>query len=480
MSVRLTIARRARSGIAYRATVLAAAATLAVSCGALSAPSNDDELLKTEQHLVQQSNKTYNGGNRAGSASNVELVGHHDLGGRGFNADVFTHEGYGYVGHWGFTDWATGNDRFCPEAPNSGIAVVDARSPSNPTLVSHLQNRPGTSAEDVVVFTARYGSLAGHDIAVAGIQVCGVSRYDASPVQRGTMLWDVTNPAAPIELAILDSGCCTRGVHELEVQHRDDLHRTFVYESVPTSEYDDDLTPSGRRDAQGRGDFRLVDITEPGAPVEVSDWGARQTGHAATAGQGCDPDPIYGHSAEPSDDGKLAFLSWWDSGFIAVDVTDPANPSSGVGPSTRPTPTATATRRATMTRGRSSSPPTKTSASHPVLASRRASVIFGPTTTRTSPIPSRSVHTARRTHWAPTTSRPATTRFTTRLSLGPRSTHRGTRTAFESSTPRIRRRSPKSGTSSRRRVRTPSSRGREMCCRAQPRSGASRWIPGRA
>ena len=29
---------------------------------------------------------------------------------------------------------------------------------------------------------------------------------------------------------------------------------------------------------------------------------------------------------EPSSDGKLAFVSYWDSGFIALDVTDPAQP----------------------------------------------------------------------------------------------------------------------------------------------------------
>jgi hypothetical protein len=319
--------RRIR-GVGRRSMALAIAATLALASAALASPSNDDELLKTEKYLLEQSNKTYTGGNRAGSAWNIEVVGQNDLGGRGYNADVFTHKGFAYVGHWGFTDWATGNGRFCPEEPNSGIAVVDARDPAHPRRIATLQNPAGTSAEDVVVYTAPFGPLANHDIAVSGIQVCGASRYEATPRQRGTILWDVTDPAHPTELALLDSGCCTRGVHELEVQHRRDLRlgRTFVYESVPTSEYDDPASPSGRRDEQGRGDFRLVDITDPAHPVETSDWGARKTGHAAATGQGCDADPIYGHSAEPSDDGKLAFLSWWDSGFIAVDVTNPASP----------------------------------------------------------------------------------------------------------------------------------------------------------
>jgi hypothetical protein len=41
---------------------------------------------------------------------------------------------------------------------------------------------------------------------------------------------------------------------------------------------------------------------------------------------GCDPDNIYGHSAEPSDDGRLVFLAYWDSAFVALDLTDPTEP----------------------------------------------------------------------------------------------------------------------------------------------------------
>jgi uncharacterized protein YycO len=87
----------------------------------------------------------------------MEIVGHDDLGGRGFNADVWQHDGYAYVGHWGFADWATGNDRFCPAPPNSGVAVIDARTSSSPKRVATLQNPTGTSAEDIVVYTASYG-----------------------------------------------------------------------------------------------------------------------------------------------------------------------------------------------------------------------------------------------------------------------------------------------------------------------------------
>ena len=303
-----------------------AAFVLAVGvASALGQP--DDELLKDEKRFLEQSSKTYTGGQKAAQTSNFEVVGHTDLGDRGFNGDVWVHEGYAYVGHWGFQDWANGSkNRFCPQPPQSGVAVVDARDPDDPEVVATLQNPAGTSAEDVVVYTAPFGPRAGRDIAAVGLQWCGGSRFDAN-ADRGLQLWDVTNPAAPTEIGYLRTACCTRGIHEFEVEHRADLDRTFAYATVPKSRYPEAGSPSGYQDVNGDGDFRLIDITNPAAPFQVSNFGIQDAGGPFSSGQGCDADPNYGHGAEPSEDGRLVFLSYWDSGFVALDLTDPATPS---------------------------------------------------------------------------------------------------------------------------------------------------------
>ena len=309
---------RAHIGLGITVTLLTVGAATAVA-----APNND--LLKDEQHFLQQASKTYTGGQKAAQALNMEVVGHSTLGGRGFNGDVWVHEGYAYVGHWGFQDWANGSkNRFCPVPPDSGVAVIDATDAENPEVVATLQNPAGTSAEDVVVYTAPFGPQAGRDIAAVGLQTCE-SRLD-DQADRGLMLWDVTDPAAPIQLGYFHTACCTRGIHEFEVQSRSDLGRTFAYATVPTSRYLESDSPSGYRDVNGEGDFRLIDITNPSAPFQVSDFGIQDAGGPFGPGQGCDADPNYGHGAEPSDDGTLVFLSYWDSGFVAVDLTDPANP----------------------------------------------------------------------------------------------------------------------------------------------------------
>jgi hypothetical protein len=298
-----------------------AAVALAFAGVAITAPSNDDELLKDEKHFLEQSNKTYNGGQKAIQISpNLEVVANNSLGDRGFNGDVWAHKGYAYVGHWGFQDWASGSkNRFCPEEPKSGVAVVKVDG-GGATWVSTLQNPAGTSAEDVVVYTAHDG----RDIAVAGIQWCGGSRYDAN-ADRGLMLWDVTKPEEPVQIGYLKTACCTRGVHEFEVEHHAN-GGTYAYATVPTSRYPDANTPSGYRDENGDGDFRMIDITDPSSPTQVSNWGIQDIGGPFYAGQGCDPDPNYGHGAEPSLDGQSVFLSYWDSGFIKLDVTNPATP----------------------------------------------------------------------------------------------------------------------------------------------------------
>jgi hypothetical protein len=299
-----------------------AAAALALAGVALTAPSNGDELLKDEKHFLEQSNKTYDGGQKAMQISNMEVVAHEPLGNRGFNGDVWAHEGYAYVGHWGFQDWANRSNggRFCPKAPSNGVAVVKVGDGTDVRRVATLQNPPGTSAEDVVVYTAHDG----RDIAATGLQWCGGSRYDAN-ADRGLMLWDVTTPESPVQIGYLKTACCTRGIHEFEIEHHAN-GRTYAYATVPTARYPDALTASGYRDVNGEGDFRMIDVTDPAHPVQVSDWGIQEIGGPFYGGQGCDADPNYGHGAEPSLDGRLVFLSYWDSGFIALDVSDPATP----------------------------------------------------------------------------------------------------------------------------------------------------------
>jgi len=256
-------------------------------------------------------------------ARNMTAVGHLRLGGRRFNGDVWVHRGHAYVGDWNFSVASKG--RFCQAGPNDGVAVIDIRRPARPRLVSRLRIPAGTWAEDVVAYRARSGPARGRDIAIAGIQICGGPRTDAERF-RGFVLWDVSRPSLPVELGRYGSGCCSTGVHSLEVRYRADLRRTFVYAAVPYAERVDEDSPSGRRDHEGRGEFRLVDVTSPSQPAEVSTWGVvRDARELEVRPRGCLPLALA-HAVEPSADGRLAFVSYWDAGVIALDVSRPERP----------------------------------------------------------------------------------------------------------------------------------------------------------
>src|SRR6266511_2427793 len=145
-----------------------------LSMGTLAAASPSSDLLPNEQHYLDD-NSTGNNGTKSGSALNMVQVGQTSLADRGFNGDVFVHEGFAYVGRWGFFD--PQHPQFCPAG---GVAVIDATNPASPHQVANLEV-PGASHEDVAVYTAVYGPLAGHDIAAVGLQYCATARTSAGP-----------------------------------------------------------------------------------------------------------------------------------------------------------------------------------------------------------------------------------------------------------------------------------------------------------
>src|SRR5437773_50067 len=123
-------------------------AAVVLAATAFPVTASNDELLPNEQHFLDSSGKTYPGGTKSGSASNMIAVGQNDLGARGFNGDVFAYKRFAYIGRWGFFD--SSHPQFCP---SGGVAVLDARDPARPKLVANLEV-PGASHEDVVVYTA--------------------------------------------------------------------------------------------------------------------------------------------------------------------------------------------------------------------------------------------------------------------------------------------------------------------------------------
>lgn len=235
-------------------------------------------------------------------AEGFRLLGQNDLGAQDTNADVWVHGDFAYVGTWG----SPCNGR--------GIKIADVSRLRHPTLIGTVAGRAGTSAEDVVVRRVRTTFFRG-DLLAAGIQRCGDD--PALDSQRfGVELWDVSDPYHPTRLSDFGVTNGGGGVHELDLFQRG--RRVYALLATPFSEWFDPVP---------EGDFRVVDVTNPRAPVQLTHWGAGANGLSPGPfwGQGSFG-ATYAHSVRASEDGKRAYVSYWDAGVLTFDIRDPAHP----------------------------------------------------------------------------------------------------------------------------------------------------------
>lgn len=238
-------------------------------------------------------------------ANPLDLLGGYDPGSPGFNAMAVGLDNIAYLGSWGGG----------AQCPSLGVRVIDVHDPSAPISIGTAATYTGTTAEHLAAVHFATPAFTGN-VLFAGIQRCSPSSGSPS----GLAAWDVTDPSHPAELSFLPTGRGSRGVHEFTVRQRGD--RWFAYLAVSNSEVSD-----------GRGDLRIVDVTDPRAPVEVVDWGARRdaglnigTGsQCAPACRGAVPQAFL-HSVALSPDGLTAYLSYWDLGVLMLDVSEPNAP----------------------------------------------------------------------------------------------------------------------------------------------------------
>lgn len=265
-----------------------------------------DELLRYEQKAAAE----------RGSASPLvtdgfEVLGHANLGGGVPNGDVdfYDHGGsvgkYAYVGTWS------------AQCTGQGAKIVDVNDPTHPNWVGFVGARKGSSNEDVVI-----AHIGDRDILGIGVQACGKGGAD------GLALFDVTDPRRPIELSFFAT---PGGVHELDIVVRDDGVALALL-ATPFTEFPDTYfgTDFG-------GEFRLVDISDPGHPAPLADWGIIadsdlliQGGNDEVTSSFQGPPGFfaahYVHSVRAADRGMTAYVSYWDGGILKFDISDPDAP----------------------------------------------------------------------------------------------------------------------------------------------------------
>jgi hypothetical protein len=148
------------------------------------------------------------------------------------------------------------------------------------------------------------------DLAVVTFQTCNNTSDRLNPaIFRGFGIYDVTDPANPKKLALYatEPGV-NRGSHEIWLETPG--NRAYAYTAVINSE---------DRTNGAKADFRIVDVSDPTAPVEVGQWSAQaELGRPASNVE-------FTHSVITNAQATRAYLSYWNLGTVILDISDPSN-----------------------------------------------------------------------------------------------------------------------------------------------------------
>lgn len=255
------------------------------------------------------------GGKKKDRDVKLKLVGHHDLGGQGWNTDVWAHDHYAYVGTWGLK----GLDCLGGE-----VKIIDIKHPDDLKLVGTIPAPANTQTNDVKVQSIHTKSFHGDVLAISN-EDC------ADGGGRGVELWDVSHPKSPVRLSRIGFEQTTGSLDELLAfgfgAHNTFMwkqkHRTYLGVVLNGAEIFQFLVGFDRADMTG--DVRIYDISDPRNPVALGDWGTvKNLGQNPFDGQGTDsvlriPHDIWVEKG-------IAYVSYWDAGLVLLDVSDPTDP----------------------------------------------------------------------------------------------------------------------------------------------------------
>ena len=307
-----------RPAVLLLSTVLTILVAVPVTSGAQEATDVPEARARFQAHELERFRPDASVGafsrepaRRGAVTRNFRVLGHLELPASEVHADVGLFDYGGGMGMHAFVGSWSGR------CAGTGVKIVDASRPAHPELVSIAGSHPGESHEDMDILR-----IGGRVVMGVGVQVCG------DRGRAGLLLLDVTDPSDPQRLSFFPTP--GGGVHELDLVARRD-GQVLALLAVPFVEFDN--TYFG---ADAGGEFRIVDISDPEDPVEVSNWGViadsslpipagNDEFSSSFQGLGLFA-AFYAHSARAADRGMTAYVSYWDAGILKFDISDPGDP----------------------------------------------------------------------------------------------------------------------------------------------------------
>jgi hypothetical protein len=297
--------RRGRFMKRFRWLALAAGAALLLVGGAAAhtGGSGVPDAAVAEGHDEQHGGT---GGHLAGSSKNVALVGRVNVAdfGPGRTADVAGFGNYAYLA-WRNTG---------PCDPGR-VNIVDISNAASPVEVGRItfppQSFPGEGMQVVRLKTRAFRG----DVLVANNENCATT----NPARVGGFsLYDVTNPLAPAPLAV---GAGDRTVGTTVNPRANQYHSAFAWQQGRRA-----FVVGVDNAEAGLADVDIFEITDPRNPVLLKetglpDWPAAQQ-PLANGSQANHHDMVVKRVRG----NWLMLVSYWDAGWVILNVNDPANP----------------------------------------------------------------------------------------------------------------------------------------------------------
>ncbi|MEN2744149.1 PA domain-containing protein [Sinomonas halotolerans] len=221
-------------------------------------------------------------------------------------ADVGVHNGYAYLAAWG--------GETCKY---NGVHVVDIRDVDSPKEVAFIQSKegsaPGEGIQSIHIDTPAFTG----DILVSNNEVCKVNGGKAGSVGFGGMnIYDVTNPAHPTFLA---EGAGDENVSGQGKKAAHSIHSVFAWDAG-------DKAYAVIVDNDEAADVDIMDITNPRKPALVAEYDLAKDFPQILQEKPASLTSVFHHDVvvKQIDGRQVMLISYWDGGYVTLDVTDPA------------------------------------------------------------------------------------------------------------------------------------------------------------
>jgi hypothetical protein len=224
-------------------------------------------------------------------------------------ADLAVFGNYVYLTKWGATDCA-GPETGGQNSPDGGVYIIDISDPAHPREVGFIATSQdtlvGEGAQVVHIDTAKFTG----DVLLMNHEQCGKNG------KGGVSLWDVTDPLKPKKLSEHFGDITIGGARDTPDVNQ--THSAFMWDAG------DRAYLISVDDEEGE-DVDIFDITDPKHPTLIAELDLNEEGVAQPL-LGL-TDSFFHDLVVKNIDGRwIALLSYWDGGWILLDVTTPTSP----------------------------------------------------------------------------------------------------------------------------------------------------------